>query len=71
MLSKLRKMDVNRELQQRERRYKKVPNESHRIEEYLNWTEKYIKGFNSSIAEVEEKTSNPEDKARQSTQTEQ
>ena len=36
MLTKLRKMDVNRELQQRERRYKKVPNESHRIEEYLN-----------------------------------
>ena len=33
------------ELQQRERKYKKVPNKSHRAEEYNDWTEKHPGGI--------------------------
>ena len=38
-------MDEHSEnFKQRDRKYKKVPNRSHRAEEYNKWTEKYTKG---------------------------
>ena len=32
------------EFQQRERKYKKVPNRNHRVEDYINCTEKFKMG---------------------------
>lgn len=53
------------------KKYKKILNRCHRVEEYNNWTEKYPTGFKSRLDEVEEQNSNLEDRPAELTQTEQ
>lgn len=53
------------ELSQRHRKYKIVPNINHN-----SWTENTLEGFNSTLNEVEERTSELEDRIVWLTQTE-
>ena len=50
---------------------KKVPNRSHRAEEYNNWTENTLGGLNSRLDEVKERISELKDRAVELTQSEQ
>ena len=45
---------MNTEHQQEGRKYKIVPNKSHRAEEYSNWTEKYTRCIQSQTGKAEQ-----------------
>ena len=58
-------------IQQRDRKYKKVPNRNHRDKEYNNWTEKYTRRFQQQTRWSKKWITDLEDKAVNLTQTEQ
>ena len=50
------------ELQQGDRKYKTVPNQSHRAEGYNNWTKNHTRGFNTTLKDTKESISDLEEK---------
>lgn len=64
MLTKLGKIrDEYSENFNKEIENKKVSNESHKAEEYNNWTVKCTKGFKSHLGEAEERKGELKDRA--------
>lgn len=61
---------MNKELQQRDKKYKKITKRSQRAEEYDNW-KNTLGGLNRGFDEGEEKISQFENKATELTQLEQ
>lgn len=63
------RMDEQWEYQQKERKYKKVPNRNNRAQEYE--LKNTLVGFNSRLDELDERITNLEDRAVELIQTDQ